>query len=701
MLYGLLTTSGIAAPDTGRMTFTAVQADNGKTLYDANCSACHGAGLGGGGGAPTLKGPTFRARWDSQPGEALFRYMRETMPPGGLGSLTSSQYAEILAYILRGNGAKPGEGELPSDPAALASASLEKSLPALPPGAKPPAAPEFKLEPDEISKATLKVRDDLIRGLRPVTDEMLQHPPEGSWLNWRRTYDAQGFSPLSEIKRENVSRLQVAWSWRLQTSPNEITPLVHDGVMFVASGGRVEALDAATGDRFWQYYREGAPDKIRNLAIYGDRIFFASSDTRLTALDMHTGAVAWERLLSRPEENLRFSGGPLIAKGKVIQGMSGCHRAHPGGCFIVGLDADTGREAWRFSTLSRPGQAGSDSWNGLAADQRFGGSVWNTGSYDPELDLAYFGVAQTYKVTGLLQGGTGAPHSTDALYTDSTLALRPETGELVWYYQHMARDVWDLDWAFERTLVTRMIDGKPHKTLTTGGKMAIFDTLDATNGHFIRSYDAGLQNLVARIDSKTGVKTIDQKLTPKPEVSQFVCPSTLGHRNWPSTSYNPQSGILYIPLNNDCMAYKWSPSIEGEMDLVMSPVVLYPSNFDGDVGQVQAIELATGKKMWTRKRRAPQSSAILATAGDLIFEGSRDRWFRASDATNGEVLWEVRLDDVPSSYPITYSVNGVQYVAITTGGGNSNDAFSGALTPEITMPVRGVTLWVFRLPKTR
>jgi alcohol dehydrogenase (cytochrome c) len=694
----LLASLQAKAVDENPLTYTTAQAARGKALYDASCSSCHGADLAGGVGAQMLKGSAFRAHWVSQPGDALFVYIRENMPSGAQGSLTGPQTADLLAYILQGNGAKPGDKELPPDSSALAARSLEKTLPPPPPGEQEAAAPQIRLEPDAIAKAAIAARTQRISSLRPVTDEMLRHPPEGSWLLWRRTYDEHGFSPLAQINSHNVNQLQLAWSWRLQSSANEITPLVHDGVMFVSSGGRVEALDAETGDRFWQHFKEGAPGHIRNLAIYGDRIFFASSDAHLTALNMHSGAVVWEQAFARPEDHLRFTGGPLVAKGKVIQGMSGCHRAFPGGCFIVAVDPDTGKEIWRFHTLARPGQPGGDSWAGEPVNERVGGSVWTTGSYDPDLDLAYFGVAQSYKVTKLLESSDPTPHATDALYTDATLALRPDTGKLVWYYQHMARDVWDLDWAFEQMLITRTIDGKARKTVTTGGKMAIFDTLDAMNGEYIQSYDSGLQTLVKSIDPRTGVKTIDGALTPQPEAIQIICPSTLGDRNWPSTSYNAKTGTLFIPLSHDCMPYKWSPSIHGEMDLLMAPAVIYPPNFDGNIGEVQAVDLATGKKLWTRKQRAPESSAILATAGDVIFEGSRDRWFRASDAKTGKVLWKAKLDDVASSYPITYSVNGVQYVAVTTGGGNSNDSLNGSLAPELTMPVRGVTLWVFRLP---
>lgn len=686
-----------AAEDPAPLSFTTGQADHGKALYDIHCGTCHGAGMDGSFGGPPLKGAAFRVRWEPQPGDALLNFMREKMPPGAARSLGDPDYAAVLAYILKINGGVPGTVALPADPATLASMSLTKALPPPPPRIQNPVQANTKLKPDAMTEAVLKARADQMQTLRPVTDDMLQHPPAGSWLNWRRTYDEQGFSALNQIDRANVGKMQIGWSWKLQPSTNEITPLVHDGIMFIASGGRVQALDAATGDLMWQYSREGAPGNIRNLAIYGDRIYFASSDTYLTALNMRTGSVVWERVFSSPGDYLRFTAGPLIAKGKVIQGMSGCHQAYPGGCYIVAVDADTGKETWRFYTLPRPGEPGGDSWNGAPVDKRLGGSVWIAGSYDPDLDLVYFGTGQTYKIATLMQGGDGKPGSDAGLYTDTTLALRPETGELVWHYQHMARDVWDHDWSFERTLSTRMIDGKPRKTVTTAGKIGIFDTLDAATGQYLGSYDVGLQNVVTSIDPKTGVKTIADSVKPEPNVEKLVCPSTIGHRNWPSTAYDPRTSILYVPLSDNCMPYMWTPGIPGDYDIVGMLPVHRPGS-DGIIGQVQAFDLATGKKVWAQRRRAAQSSAILATAGDLIFEGSRDRWFRASDARTGKVLWQVRLDGSPSAYPITYSVDGVQYVAITTGGGNTVDYYLGALTPEIAAPAAGVTLWVFRLP---
>lgn len=557
--------------------------------------------------------------------------------------------------------------------------------------------------------AAMAQRQQLLDSITPVTDEALRHPQDGDWLTWRRTYASLGFSPLRQINRGNVNALREAWAWVLPASPDEITPLVHDGILFIKSANTVQALDGRTGDLLWQYVRplpavlhNGSANIVKNLAIYQDLLFAPTADGHIVALNVKTGSVVWDQDVLGPEgraHHLRLDGGPIVAKGKVMMGASGCND-YPGGCFIVGLDANNGTEAWRFNTIARPGQPGGDSWNGAPVNQRFGGSVWTSGSFDPDLGLVYFGIGQTYDTATLLEPhAQAAGDSNDGLYTDSTVALDPDSGKLVWYYQHMNRDVWDLDWAFDQVLVTLPVDGKPTKLVVTGGKIMIFDAVDRANGKYEFSKDLGLQTLVSAIDPKTGKKIIDLALDPQANVTKHFCPHSGGGRNWPATSFDPASMILYVPLYESCQDFTWIPRGASETAVGGSDMhfVLHPRpNSDGDIGRLEAINLETKKVAWIYRQRAAMSSSTLVTAGGLVFAGSRDRRFHAFDAANGKILWQRTLGASLSSTPITYSAGGEQYVAVVAG--NGGPVAWPQLTPEIANPSGGTTLWVFALP---
>jgi alcohol dehydrogenase (cytochrome c) len=494
---------------------------------------------------------------------------------------------------------------------------------------------------------------------------------------------------------------------QLPTSPNEITPLVHDGVVFIASGGKVLAIDGVSGDLLWQYVRPAAARfspasaTARSIAIYEDTLIAPTPDRHVVALDVKTGKVVWDReVVPASDPGPRLSGGPLVAHGKVIQGVSNCNNLK-GGCFIVGLDAKTGNEVWRFQTIARPGQPGGDSWNGAPLDERFGAAVWNAGSYDPDLNLVYYGVGQTYDAATLLQPHAGKGESADALYTNSTVALDPDTGKLAWHYQHFNRDVWDYDWTFERSLVELKVGGTTRKLSVTAGKLAIFDAVDRKTGQYLFSKDLGLQTLVKSIDPKTGRKIIDPALEPVAGKTVSMCPHGGGARNWLATSFDAATKILYVPLVESCMNFTWRPrspeaTAAGGSDLDWELKVRPDS--DGKIGRVEAINLETGKVVWTQRRRAAEASSILATAGGVLFDGSRDRMFRASDASTGRTLWSIRLDAAPSSTPVTYSAGGQQYVAVVAGGGGPHDITWAALTPEIDSPAESPSLWVFKLP---
>jgi alcohol dehydrogenase (cytochrome c) len=508
----------------------------------------------------------------------------------------------------------------------------------------------------------------------------------------------------------------------LPPSANEAAPLVHDGVLFIEGADMVEAIDAAEGGILWQYVRalpdalhHGRDARMKGLAIYEDTLYAPTADGHIVALDVKTGNLRWDHAVVSPEQGVRpglfdgayfhISGGPLLAHGNVIVGVSlGIDTG--GGNFIVGLDSHSGAEKWRFNTIARPGQPGGDSWNGAPVMERYGSGVWSIGSYDPELNLVYYGTGNTYDVgTLLVPRGRKTLSNNDALYTDSTLALDADTGKLRWFYQHMNRDVWDLDWAFEQSLITLPVNGKPTKMVLTGGKSAIFDAVDRIDGKYAFSRDLGVQNVVARIDPQTGRKIIKPALEPQAGRVDLICPASTGARSWPTTAIDPKSNYLYVPLlDNDCMDYSW---VERDADKIAAGGLDVrlgarpkPDN-DGKFGRIEAVDLKTRQVVWSVRQRAPLASSLLASAGGLVFSGARDRRFSAYDSATGEVLWHSVLNASPSSSPATYGVDGVQYVAVVTGGGGAFDAGSRSLTPEIVDPAAGTTLWVFKLVALR
>jgi alcohol dehydrogenase (cytochrome c) len=697
--------SAIALPGFAQ---TAAQANEGASAYAQNCAACHGRSLDDGEFAPPIKGTAFLQQWGGKSVGELFTYVGTKMPPSNAGGLSDAAYLQITAFILQSNGVPPGEKELSSDSAALAAMKIPGG------GATPgkPRAPTSNSPGGGLSPYASLIpaapQASPIDKLTPVTDADLQNPAPGEWLTWRRTYDDQGYSPLKQINKTNVGQLRSAWTWSLFPGANEATPLVHDGVIFVhSSGDHVQALDAVTGDLLWQYSRQLPKAKPgtflnlvkRNIAIYGKYILLDTSDLHVVALDMKTGEVAWDHELLDLDKYPRFglTGGPIAAKGKVIVGTEG---QGPGGNMIIALDAATGKEAWRFHTIAQPGEPFGNTWNGLALDKRSGASVWTAGSYDPALNLVFFGAAQTYDTGPLLHLSKEPGANNDGLYTDTTLAFDPDTGKLVWHFQHMQNDQWDLDWAFERQLINLPVKGETKRMVVTAGKEAIYDALDAATGKYAFSMDLGLQNVVTSIDPVTGAKAINHAVVVGDGETKTVCPHAGGAKSWIPGALNPDTKVLFVPLVESCMDL--IPVAAGERGGLSSGVrfTIRPRlDSDGKYGRFEAINLETRKVLWTDRQRAPQTTGALATAGGIVFDGSLDRYIRAYDQATGKVLWETRLNDVPSSCPITYSVNGKQYVAVVVGNGGAHAITWPPLVPEIQNPPGGgAQLWVFELP---
>jgi len=662
----------------------------GRTAYAAQCAVCHGKDLTDGQFAPPLKGAAFLAKWKEATAERLDQYIRTSMPPANAGALDAATYDALTALILHSNGVALAEPVKAGSPQLAALKLPEPPRPNVADvGVGGPSGrhkiPDWPKPPARFTNYT------------PVTDAMLDNPAPENWLSWRRSHLGQGFSPLKQIDTGNVGKLQLVWSQPLPAGDTMNEPLVRDGVLYIfGSGDEIFALDAVNGRMLWRYKRSLPKGQVTSgkkaIALYGDKLYAATSDLHLIALDARSGRPVWDKVIT-DKQGFRNPGGPLAAKGVIMQGLT---TQAPGGGLIAGFDSETGERLWTFNTVAAPGTPGGDTWNGLKAEERNGGSVWTSGSYDAETGLALWGTAQTYDTGPLRDRKPGL--NNDGLYTDSTLAIEPRTGKLVWYYQHMKNDQFDLDWVFDRTIATIDVKGQKRRVVMTAGKEGLFDTLDAKTGKYISTLDMGLQNFIARVDPVTGEKFVKPEMIPDRSKVRFVCPHGGGGRNWSPTAFNQGSGTLFVNARDVCM--DMVPT-QGRGFLTTGVNIEYAPapGSDGRYGLIQALDMQGGKIRWTQKQRAPYTMGILATAGGLLFSGSVDRRFIAYDQATGKTVWEQKMTGVPNASAISYSVDGKQYVAMVTGHGNPLSFGLGALTPEIELPpVNTAAVYVFALP---
>jgi alcohol dehydrogenase (cytochrome c) len=528
----------------------------------------------------------------------------------------------------------------------------------------------------------------------PVTPEMLRNPPPEDWLMARRNYQAWSYSPLEQITRENVKDLQLKWVWAMNDSgANETTPIEHNGILYLASPSNfVQALDAKTGDLIWES-RVGpvqAPGYggIRAISIAEDKIFISTSNAHMVAIDARNGKILWDTAASdKPHTS---TSGDIVIGDKVLMGLTGCAHFDGEGCYISAFDIHTGQRAWRFYTVPREGETGSDTWGNLPMNRRAGTETWIVGSYDPDLNLTYWGVAQAKPWNFLSRGLTA---SDKTLFSGSTVALNPETGKLVWYFQHAPAESFDMDEVFERVLV----DVDNQKRLFTAGKPGILWELDRTNGKYLAHKEMETQNVWASIDAN-GVPTYrDDLLKMQLDKPVRICPSTEGGHNWQAMSYNPPTGLLFIPLSQSCMDFTAHQVAEGGSGGSRSYLAMPEAN--GNMGKIVAYDVKTMSQVWEYKQHAPFLTAALSTAGGWVLVGDVNRTVHIFDTKTGKVLFETRLGTSVQGFPITYSVDGKQYVAVTTGlGGGSPRLVPATVAPDIKIPQNGSALYVFALP---
>ncbi len=551
----------------------------------------------------------------------------------------------------------------------------------------------------------------------PVTDAMLQDPAPEDWPMWRRTLNGWGYSPLDTIDRNNVGQLRMVWTRALNDGANQGTPLVYDGMMFMPNPGDViQALDAATGDLVWEY-RRNLPDDLddyiipslsginRNIAIYDGLIINTSADDYVYALDATSGDLVWEtEILDYRELPAHQSSGPIIGNGKIFSGRGCMPDSGPDACVITAHDARTGEELWRRRTIPRPGEPGDETWGGLPYEERKHVGAWMVPSYDPELDLVYIGTSVTSPAPKFLVGGVDNTH----LYHNSTLALDGTTGEIRWYYQHL-NDHWDLDHPFERILVDtavtpsrdavdwinpRLQPGEQRRVVTgIPGKTGIIYTLDRETGEFLWATPSVSQNVVSHIDGATGAVTENSEVVFTGHGQEVMaCPIWQGGKDWEAGAYSPLTNHMYMPLRHTC----------GRV-MVQAGAGWYSLNVRSEItpgekqlGTIEAISVETGKVTWSHDQEAFTMS-VVATGGLLLFFGDSNGRFKALDQDSGELLWEVNIGSPVTGFPVTYAVDGQQYVAVSTGRSLNTGALA-RLNPS-HRPSVGNNLFIFALPE--
>lgn len=539
----------------------------------------------------------------------------------------------------------------------------------------------------------------------PITGERLLHPEDGDWLQYRRTYDVHGYSPLDQIDRSNVGELRPVWSYSVQDNSRWVpTPIVANGLMYVSEGGgRVLAFDVASGELVWAYRRTYPEDirasqafnRHRGVSIYGDKIYFGTADSHLVALDAQTGEVIFDVVTGDYMRGEGHSHPPLIADGRVILGYVGGERELRGS--VVALDAESGDLIWRTYTVPEPGEPEAASW-ARSEMPPLGGPTWGTASYDPDLGLVYVGTGQPTPWASTLRGPG------DALYTNSILALDIESGEIEWYFQVLPSDNWDMDTPYESTLVDLEIDGRMRRALVETSKIGWGVVLDRATGEFLRAFRTAYDNIVTGW-SDTGRPMVNPEIIPSPEdvdsgrVFQ-VCPHFHGARNLNSPSFSEETGLYYLGINNSCMdatfvsqSYERGEAYQG----MNAPRVTFAPGYDY-VGEFVAFDPVSGERRWQYRAEsgASMSASALATGGGIVFGGTSDRYLFALDAETGEKLWEIRLNGDISGAPITFQVDGRQYVAVGAGGRIAQTTSYASLT-DTDIPLGTGVVWVFAL----
>lgn len=535
-----------------------------------------------------------------------------------------------------------------------------------------------------------------------VTDDRLLHAAtDDGWLMYLRTYDAQAHVPFAQINTTNVSKLHVVFTHSVSLPEGfEAPPIVNGDEMIVTTPmDHVYALNATSGKVLWSFdhpvphvaLRSVCCDVVnRGVALYGDALYMTTLDNHVLSLDARTGKLLWDTRMNAPGIGYAMTQAPLAVHGEIIAGDGGGEYGGRG--FIFALDAKTGKERWRFWTVPGPGEANADTW----PDHMYlhgGSDPWMTGSYDPQTNTLFYGVGNPSPWLWSTRPGKN-------LYSDSIVAPDADTGKLKWYFQMTPNDTWDYDSTATPALADVRIGGAMRKVVYQANRNGWFYVIDRTNGKLIYTVPYTKVISVTGYDKAREIGTTDDAVRPRVGQTIFTCPAFFGGDNWWSFTFDPQTGYAYLPTNHTCMllsGQKPKPFIPGA-GYLDEGFAVQPQPGAYGWGALQAYDVATGKRVWHKETKYPWNDGTLSTDGGLVFSGTPDQKFYAFDAKTGRVLWTYHTASGIIGQPVSYRVDGKQYVAVQSGWGGVSPYWGGKkMTPMFHNIHLGGTLYVFSL----
>ncbi len=624
--------------------------EQGQELFNQHCVVCHGA-FAEGGSAPDLTNPRWQdAKTDAELESAITNGLPETAMPGFAERIDADGRRSLVALI-RGFADK-----------AIQPTTDEQM-------------PDIDVSPNRLLKAGEDTEN---------------------WLMYGLDYGQSRYSPLADIDRANVENLVPAWAF--QTGVRDgltSTPLVVDGVIFLTTAwNHVFAIDARTGAELWHYERRLPPAKDmsyccgpsnRGVAIRGGLLYMTTLDAHLVALEAKTGRVKWDIELGKGADNLNAKQPPLVVGDRLFVGIAGGDRASRG--FIDAYHAETGERLWRFYTVPGPGEPGHETWSGDSW-KTGGAAPWMHGTYDPELNLIYWSVGQPFPVYD------GDARRGDNLYSNSVVALDPESGELKWHYQFTPNGVWDYDGVTETIPVEIRHEGRLRKAIIHADRNGYFYAIDRTNGEFL------FAKPFVRVTWSTGFTPQGRPILNPKAIPSYdgveVCPGAAGGKQWTGMAYSPRTHRAYLPVIENCAVFYNYGVKAKEQGLPPGPDGF--KYIAGEAfGKVMAIDPDTGEADWEVRTRSPMSASMLATAGGLVFTGDAEGNLLAYDDESGDLLWSFQTGSGIRSGPVTFRLDGVQYIAVASGMGGAVGGYTGPGAPWLRNYRSGGTLFVFRL----